>query len=152
VSAVAEIDAHAAAAEQFELAKVDIDRASGDVPDDHVIRPGVMHRCGQVVRPARPGQHEVLPPGIGAEPAYRSSGSRRDQQSITQPARPATGPQAPLTYRARHQTRPPGLAPTDTPNLPRSRRQPATSLSLDTAPNVMPSRFTRQESQSMTSA
>jgi hypothetical protein len=91
VSAVAEIDAHAAGAEQFELAKVDIDRASGDVPDDHVIRPGVMHRCGQVVRPARPGQHEVLPPGIGAEPAYRSSGSRRDQQSITQPARPATG-------------------------------------------------------------
>ena len=106
VSAVVDIDAHVATAEQFELAKVDVDGASGDVPDDDVVRPGVMHRCGQVVRPARPGQHDVLPPGIGAEPAYRLSGSRRDQQSITQPARTATGPRALLAYRPRHQMRP----------------------------------------------
>jgi hypothetical protein len=101
VSVVVDINAHVAAAEKFELAKVDIDGASRDVPDDHVVRPGVMHRCGQVVHPAWPGQHEVLPPGIGAEPAYRLSGSRRDQQSITQPARTAAGPWALLAYRAR---------------------------------------------------
>jgi hypothetical protein len=146
VSAVVDIDAHVAAAEQFELAKVDIDGASGDVPDDHVVRPGAMHRCGQVVRPAWPGQYDVLPPGIGAEPAYRSSGSRRDHQSITQPARTATGPRAFFTYRARHQMRPPGTVATDASDVPRSRRWPAPRVSLGNAPNAVPCRFTRQES------
>jgi hypothetical protein len=46
VVCIVDVDEHAVAAEQFKLAQVGVDGASGDVPDDDVVRSGVMHRCG----------------------------------------------------------------------------------------------------------